>query len=79
MFKPYYEVQVIERDSWSGPSLLNTAVFDGNSEGLKKAKEYQNNINKQNTSPTAPEYYVMAENPRLVNPPSDVEDHRTIK
>jgi hypothetical protein len=52
-----FKVDVWERDSWSGPSLLRTVLFCRES----AANKYAAKINSKNTATVVPEYYIVAE------------------
>jgi len=51
-----YLVEVVEHDSWSGPSKIETLEFTSKT----KADKYVNGINGQNTDRVVPDYYVTA-------------------
>lgn len=52
------KVCIIERDRWSGPSVLLTKYF----KQMDEAKSFCRDHNKQNNLPHTPEYYTVAEN-----------------
>ena len=57
MEKKTIKVEVIERERGWGSKVLETRYF----KYLSQAKRFADSVNKKNTSPTAPDYYIQAE------------------
>lgn len=51
-----YKAELWERDSWSGPELLETRTFDTEVE----RDAWIRSVNSKNTAKQVPEYYIHA-------------------